>query len=348
VSGTRLPCVRAWHTKDYVQQFNAKIDRLRKNKGIDKNGRRVAIADKLVFRSQADLAADLIDAVRVPTDARVLVLGDTAFEAKVVRAACQRRGFDWIVPANPERVLADTPEEAAQRKVRRKYKQPQTLRKRLCDYAKQDQAKENRPTLIELCPGEGAWAKHQNASPSKTGRKKYARRYWACAETLDIHNVGKVRVVFSSTKETKEGSRLETQKILLSNRVDLNAKEIVEAYAVRWQIELFFKEMKSELGLSSYRMRDFGQIKAWVQVCCITFVYLQWYRQKKIKEEERNKKWWQEQRSKGLKRQVQRDIESEDLKNLCEMMQQSDAAEQLAQILQRLHQAAPTEQRRPA
>jgi hypothetical protein len=34
------------------------------------------------------------------------VVGDTAFDAETIRAACDRRGFRWIVPMNPERVLA--------------------------------------------------------------------------------------------------------------------------------------------------------------------------------------------------------------------------------------------------
>ena len=35
-----------------------------------------------------------------------MVLGDTAFDAEAVRTACEERKFSWIVPINPERVLA--------------------------------------------------------------------------------------------------------------------------------------------------------------------------------------------------------------------------------------------------
>ncbi len=37
-------------------------------------------------------------------EAEVLVLGDTAYDAKSVRAACDERGYTWIFPANAERV----------------------------------------------------------------------------------------------------------------------------------------------------------------------------------------------------------------------------------------------------
>ncbi len=56
--------------------------------------------------SQADLAARLIDGIPLPKRGRVVVVGDTAFEAKQVRQACARRGWRWVVPLSPERVLA--------------------------------------------------------------------------------------------------------------------------------------------------------------------------------------------------------------------------------------------------
>ena len=40
----------------------------------------------------------------LPEEAEVIVLGDTAYDAKVVRDACQERNHPWIFPINPERV----------------------------------------------------------------------------------------------------------------------------------------------------------------------------------------------------------------------------------------------------
>src|SRR5205823_464866 len=91
VSGTRLPVVRSYYTRAYCQHQAAHATTQR---------------PAPTFRTQTDLAADLIRDVRVPTGCPVLVLGDTAFEAKQIRAACRARRFDWITPANPERVLA--------------------------------------------------------------------------------------------------------------------------------------------------------------------------------------------------------------------------------------------------
>src|SRR5262249_8378677 len=90
-TGTRVPWVRPYYTEDYCKQLAAKA----------RPGRPAP-----AFLTQADLAAEMIRRVPAPAGRRVLVLGDTAFEAKQVRAACKARGFDWITPANPERVLA--------------------------------------------------------------------------------------------------------------------------------------------------------------------------------------------------------------------------------------------------
>src|SRR5262249_15088571 len=66
----------------------------------------VCAARGLRHLSQASLAAQLVDGLPVPEGSRVVVVGDTAFEAKQARAACGRRGWSWGVPVNPERRLA--------------------------------------------------------------------------------------------------------------------------------------------------------------------------------------------------------------------------------------------------
>src|SRR5262249_41695445 len=56
-------------------------------------------------QTQADLAAQLITDLPLADTVPVVVVGDTAFEAKQVRKACSLRNYHWIVPINPERVL---------------------------------------------------------------------------------------------------------------------------------------------------------------------------------------------------------------------------------------------------
>ena len=308
-TGTRLPFVRSYYTRDYCQQ-------------------RAAQATKRhpapIFRTQTDLAAEMIHTLPVPAGCPVLVLGDTAYEARQIRVACQRRGFDWITPANPERVLAG------------KKNRPQ-LRSH-CTHLSIASA-----TPIALSPGLTEWWRHQRGSRSKAWQGKYARRYWAQAETLDVHHVGLVRVVFSTTQQPQQGRPAEVQKILLSNRVDWEAARLVSAYAVRWQIEQFFKELKSDLGMSRYRLRSFVEVEGWVQVCCIAFVYLEWYRLQRRAGSER-KEWWWRQRTRGLIVQVTQESEWADLEQVVAEM---DSVEGRARLRERLAKAVAVEQRRP-
>ena len=61
---------------------------------------------KIKHRTQAQLAAQLIRDAQVPAGIELIVLGDTAFDAKCVRAACDERGYFWIVSVNANRVFS--------------------------------------------------------------------------------------------------------------------------------------------------------------------------------------------------------------------------------------------------
>ena len=85
------------------------------------------------------------------------------------------------------------------------------------------------------------------------------------------------------------------------------------------------------------------EVEGWVQVCCIAFVYLEWYRLRRRAATER-KEWWWRQRTRGLIVQVQQESEGSDLEQLVAEM---DSAEGRARLRERLARAMPLEQRRP-
>jgi hypothetical protein len=58
----------------------------------------------LAHRTTAEAAAELIRTLPLPSGAEVVVIGDTAYDARIVQAACAERGYIWLMPANPERV----------------------------------------------------------------------------------------------------------------------------------------------------------------------------------------------------------------------------------------------------
>jgi hypothetical protein len=275
-SGFRIPCCRFYYTEDYCR------------------------AQGKTYHKQPQLAAQLIEALAVPAGARVVVLGDTAFEAKVIRQACSQRGWLWIVPINPERVLAGDSPRPKVRSLQAGWTAG--------DYQ-----------AVRLVPGQGAHAAQQRAARCRVGPKAKARTFWVHPERRAVHNVGDVLLVFSTKEQPQPGQAVAAQKILMSNGVGWTAAEVVALYALRWQIELFFKELKGTLGLAQYRFRKFAKVEGWVQACLVTFCYLEWYRATQLVSRalsDKEKQWWREQRSHGLARQVTRQAEEHDLTQL--------------------------------
>jgi hypothetical protein len=102
--------------------------------------------------------------------------------------------------------------------------------------------------------------------------------------------------------------------------------------------------MKSDLGLSNYRLRDFREVEGWVQACCIAFCYLEWYRLRRRAGSER-KEWWFRQRTRGLALQVRQEIEWSDLQQVASALETPEGRARLRACLRR---AIPLEQRRSA
>lgn len=301
-SGLRIPCCRCYYTEPYCQ------------------------AAGRPYQTQPQLAAALIDTVAVPATAGVVVLGDTAFEAQDIRAACARRGFVWIVPINPERVLAGA--------------KPRPKVRSLATGLSADLLQ-----AVRLTPGQGAWAAMQRASRCRVGRQAQARTFWVHPERRAVHHVGDVLLVFSTKEQPPAGQEVTVQKILMTNAVDLGAAAVVALYSLRWQIELFFKELKSTLGLAQYRFRRFEAVEGWVQACLVAFCYLEWYRAQRVAQADpkgKQRSWWQGQRCHGIALAVTQKAEEHDLARL---LGWSGSKAGLKRLRQALRRALPLEYR---
>jgi hypothetical protein len=272
-AGLRLPSCRCYCTRDYCRSRG------------------------LAYRTQVELAAELVRDLAVPAAAAVVVLGDTAFEAADIRAACAARHFRWVVPVNPERVLAG----------------PKPRPKVLSLVAG---LPADRFAAVRLAPGTGPFAAQRRAARCRVGPKAKARTYWVHPERRAVHNVGDVLLVFSTKTQPRAGGAVDVQKVLLTDDVSLSAARVVELYELRWQVELFFKELKSTLGFAHYRLRQFARVEGWVQACLVTFCYLEWYRAGQLARgdlSEKAKGWWRWQRSYGVARAVLQRAEEHDL-----------------------------------
>lgn len=295
-SGIRIPFSRSYYTRDYCE------------------------AKKRPYRTQTELAAEMIAELPLPEGTQVVVLGDTAFDAKCIRAACDKRKYTWVVPMNPERVLAGP--KGQRPKVRS-----------LINGLSADQLVE-----IRLHAGQGPYVAQRRVSPCRVGSKVKPRTYYVHPRRQAVHSVGEVQLVFSTRKKPTHNQPVEVQKILMTNDLGASAKQIVEWYGLRWQIELFFKELKSTLGFHQYRFRKFERVEGWDELIQVTFLYLEWYRARQLQRRdlsEEKKKWWRWQRTHGLCMAVRQAAEQADLEEIAERLETPTGLRRLKRLFKR-------------
>jgi Transposase DDE domain len=256
-------------------------------------------------RTTAEAAADLIRGLPLPEGTRVLVLADTAYDAQAVRDACRDRDYTWIVPCNPERVFAGP-------KPRPK------VRSLLKDWSNVSQQ------TVRLFPGQGPYVNYRRLSPHRMGPKAKPRTYYVHQERREVHSVGEVRLVFSTTKAKLTAATPDDVKILITNDLRLSVREVVELYSLRWQIELFFKELKSTLGFHQYRFQKFEAVVGWCELALTTFLYLEWYRLQQLARRDlsdEQQKRWRYQRTHGMCQAVRSAHDQNELKYLAERLE---------------------------
>jgi hypothetical protein len=293
-SGIRIPFSRCYYTRDYCQ------------------------AKKRVHRTQTELAAELIADLPLPEGTKVVVLGDTAFDAQCIREACARRQYTWIVPLNPERVVAG----------------PQGKRPKVRSLVNGLRAAQMRE--IRLHAGQGPYVAQRRVSPWRVGPKVKPRTYYVHQRRQAVHSVGEVQLVFSTRIQPTPKRAVEVQKILMTNDLRLSAKQIVELYGLRWQIELFFKELKSTLGFHQYRFRRFERVEGWDELAQVTMLYLEWYRARQLQRRdlaEAKKKWWRWQRAHGLCLAVRQAAEQADLAEIADRLETPAGLRKLKRLL---------------
>jgi hypothetical protein len=293
-SGMRIPFGKPYHTREYCK------------------------AKGLVHRTTAEAAADLIRELPLPEEAQVIVLGDTAYDAEVIHGVCRDRGYSWIVPCNPERVL-DGP-KGNRPKVRSLLK---------------DWSKWSRQTL-KLAPGQGSYAVYRRLSPHRIGLKAKPRTYDVHQERQQVRSVGEVRLVFSTMKKDLKTATPDDVKILMTNDQRLSVRDVIELYSLRWQIELFFKELKSTLGFHQYQFQKFEPVEGWMELALTTFLYLEHYRVQQMSRRDLSddeKRWWTHQRTYGLCQAVRLASEHGELEYIAECLKTPGGTRRLKRII---------------
>ena len=272
----------------------------------------------LPHRTTAEAAADLIRSLPLPEDAEVIVLGDTAYDASVVQEACAQRNYSWIAPANPERVYEGPTGQRPK------------LRSRLKDWTSLSLK------TIRLRASTGKYADYRRLSQWRVGPKQKPRVYYAHQEKCEVRSVGRVQLVFSTMKPNLKTATPDDVKILMTNALDLSASEVIEMYSLRWQIELFFKELKSTFGFAQYSFEKFSAVEAWVEITLTTVLFLEHERAKRLRDRrlsEESRRWWASQRLHGLCVWYRHECEVQELKYLSERIKTPGGIAKLKRLL---------------
>jgi len=272
----------------------------------------------LQHRTTAEAAGDLIRSLPLPEEADVVVLGDTAYDANVVQRACEDREYIWIAPANPERVYEGPTGHRPK------------VRSRLKDWTSLSL------NTIRLRASTGKYAKYRRLSKWRVGPKQKPRVYYAYQEKCEVRRVGRVQLVFSTMKPNLKKATPDDVKILMTNALELSVSEVIEMYSLRWQIELFFKELKSTLGFAQYSFEKFSAVEAWAEIAITTVLFLEHQRAKRLRDRRLSKdrrRWWESQRLHGLCVAYRQECQGRELKYLSQRLKTPGGIAKLKRLL---------------
>lgn len=275
-------------------------------------------AHQLLHRTTAEAAAEMIRGLPLPAQAQVTVIGDTAYDAEVVQRACAERGYTWIMPANPERVYQGA--RGQRPKVRSRLKDWTSLSLQ----------------TLRLRASTGQYASYRRLSKWRVGPKQKPRVYYAFQEQREVRSVGRVQLVFSTTKPNLSAATPDDVKILMTNAVHLNVRAVIELYSLRWQIELFFKELKSTLGFHQYRFQSFAAVRAWVEIAVATVLFLEHQRAQRLLDKRlstERRAWWVAQRLHGLCAAFRQECDGKELQYLSARLKTRGGIAKLQRLL---------------
>jgi len=190
------------------------------------------------FRTQGELAADLLEGITWPAGLQPIVLCDSGlFGAPLLRVVLPRlkQGWSFVSVAQRSRKIEAGPGAG------------QTIKERIA-------------VLVNT-----KRAFHQATCRSASGKQN---RYWMRREEVTLRNVGEVALLYSG-RQKKQAKQI---KPLVTNRRDWSVIEVSEHYAQRWHIEVWFKEMKQELGLGDGRGQKLTAQKNHVQMAVLSYL----------------------------------------------------------------------------
>jgi len=193
------------------------------------------------FRTQNQLAAEVIEALPGElTGDSARALFDSAFLCQFVVEACKKRGIHYISVAKSNRTFV--PERGASR----------------------GGAKIKKRVVGAYGPGVLRYDGQLIELPGYRGPQKFR-----VSERIGIlSKVGRVKLVFS--QRVRDGAFI----VLVTDDLDLSAKDVVQGYRERWGIEIWFKIAKQSLGLGDYQVVPEAGVEHHLHLCALAYLLL--------------------------------------------------------------------------
>jgi len=264
--GARLPLPRkSYYTKDHCRKHRRR------------------------YRTQPELAAAMIRELSIPKDVELIVLFDSGFDAAVVHKACRKRSFPAVFPLDPNRVLASgaSPDAAG------------LSGECVVEWTRHWSRKEFAILELQVNNEEHVFVRRRHVDNLRV--KKTRRRYAVAARRAAVSKLGEC-VIVASYKENpkvallpgesgewwryhrapvsyrKENRRRPSRwhrKVLACTDPTATAREVVEWYELRWQVELFFRELKSRMQFECYVLMKFTSVERYLDLLLMGFLLLE-------------------------------------------------------------------------
>jgi hypothetical protein len=241
------------------------------------------------YRSLKDLAAAMIREVAVPGDVEVTVVYDSAFDAQQVHQAARQRGFREVFPIDPNRNLAGNSDSAgAGPRGQKVVHWTRTWQREAF-------------TLLELQVHNEDHVFLRRRHGDNLRPKKTRRRYAVAARRATVSKLGDCLIVASYKEHPKVKLRAGESadwwashtapvpydrqqrpqpkrwqaKVLACTDPTATARQVVEWYELRWQIETFFRELKSRMQLGGYVLMKFEAVERYLDLLLMGFLLLE-------------------------------------------------------------------------
>jgi hypothetical protein len=297
--GLRLPLPRkSWFTRAYAK------------------------AHHLPYKSQVVLAGELLTWLQpwLPEEVSVVVLADSLFDGQRLFRLCRDLNYTFITKLKSNRTFADAPGT----RVVARGKSLAAEKFRRC----------------RLCRGQEATAAYRR-QPPRQPRAHEKRVYETYSEVRQVSTIGEVQVVYSwKTPTYTPQPNFDRRQFatLVTNNLRLSARKIVEYYELRWQIEVFFRELKGQLGLQDYQGTHFPSYERYVTLVLLGYMVLEYQRLRGLKgqaQREEPQDGWATARTAVLLQQVRREAVRADLRWMEQRLQTVSGRRQIRKALQR-------------